>query len=354
MIRVIMKYTSRFFLLSFVVSTQIFAVDIGSDTAVTRFNTQQTLNNTDRVAGFAELAAGFTLASSAVTATFDSFFPVSGNVSLTHGTLILNRDLIFRDVTTITELGNITGQYHDISFSSSVTSLPNIGGNAANINVSNVNIFLNANVYMRQESMHFTGQSIIDGAGHSLTLAPTCSIIVDSGASLMFKNIVLENVNTSKLQMVDSLGTITFNDVQLVMDNNYTMSNGKFVVLSDFRISGEGFTFVYNTDQVSTISTDGRMFLDHDMTFSYAPRVASRAQLVLLASSSELWMQGATLFTTSTGLRLDTGRLIIDRDSSLYNQGTVESEAISFADTLDVQLYPAATLACLNGLVVME
>ena len=37
----------------------IFCVDIGSDTAVNRFNTQQTLNNGDRIAGFAALQGGF-------------------------------------------------------------------------------------------------------------------------------------------------------------------------------------------------------------------------------------------------------------------------------------------------------
>ena len=49
-----------FILISF--TTLMRPVDIGSDTAVTRFNNQQVLNNGDRIAGFASIAAGFLIA----------------------------------------------------------------------------------------------------------------------------------------------------------------------------------------------------------------------------------------------------------------------------------------------------
>ena len=76
----------------------VIAVDIGSDTAVTRFSTQQVLDDGDRIAGFAALEAGFSLASMSTAVTFDSFFPVSGAVALSGGTLSLNLDLIFHEV----------------------------------------------------------------------------------------------------------------------------------------------------------------------------------------------------------------------------------------------------------------
>lgn len=335
------------------ICSRLIGVDFGSDTAVTRFNTQQSLSNTDRIAGFAHMFAGFVLTNTSVTATFDSVFPVSGNVSLTHGTLILNQDLIFTDVTTILELGNITGNLHNVSFAQSVTCIPSLGGIMTNVNMSNVNLLLNQDVYWPQQSIHFSGNCSIDGDGHSLTLAPTCSIIVDANSSLMFKDIVIENVDSDKIQMADLTGTISFDNAQYILDGNFTMTHGKIVVMSDFTIAGEGYTFAYLTDQISTISTDGRLILDNNVTFSFVPRVSSRDMLNLLDSSSELVLRGATFYTTTTGLRLTTGRLVVERASVLYNQGTRESEAISFADTLAIQVFSVATLD-FNGLVVYE
>lgn len=348
----IMHYTKR--LLLVFISTPLFGIDIGSDSAVTRFNTQQTLNNNDRIAGSAQLMAGFVLANSSVTATFDSFFPVTGSISLAHGTLLLNRDLVLRDISTILELGNIVGNSYGIEFSSSVTCIPNLGGVLTNVNMSDVNLFLKHDVYWPQESIHFSGNCLIDGQGYCLTLAPNSTIFVDSGASLMFKDITIQKVSGSKIQMLDTLSTISLNNAQYVLDGNYSFTEGKLVVLNDFVVSGEGYTFAYLTDQVSTVSTDGRLIFDNDVTFSFVPRVSSQSQLNLLDTTSEFVLRGATLYTSTTGLRLTTGKLVIERVSALYNQGTVESEAISFANTLDIQVFPAATLDYLNGMIVYE
>ena len=104
-----------FFLLFFFLPMT--AVDIGSDTAVTRFNTLQFVNNGDRVAGFAALDGGFVLGGTLATGTWDTFFPVSGPIALQNGTLDLNQDLIFHNVTTIASLGNIIGNGHVVDFS---------------------------------------------------------------------------------------------------------------------------------------------------------------------------------------------------------------------------------------------
>ncbi len=63
-----------------------FAADIGSDTAVTRFNTQQLVADGDRIAGFAALAGGFLMEGITVVATYDSFFPVAGVLDFNFGT----------------------------------------------------------------------------------------------------------------------------------------------------------------------------------------------------------------------------------------------------------------------------
>src|SRR5581483_406628 len=95
----IMPFKNRFYHLVIMMILSVMSIEvigscpsmcIGSDTAVTRFNTQQTLFNGFRVAGFAALAGGFNIFGGLTQATFDSFFGVSGIVSFNTGTLILN------------------------------------------------------------------------------------------------------------------------------------------------------------------------------------------------------------------------------------------------------------------------
>jgi len=98
-----------------------FCIDIGSDIAVNRFSTQQTLNNGDRVAGFSVLEKGFKLNGAA---TFDSFFSVSGNIELQGMALTLNTDLCFSDVSSIVTLGSIIGNNHSMIFSPEIKIIP--------------------------------------------------------------------------------------------------------------------------------------------------------------------------------------------------------------------------------------
>ncbi len=130
----------NYFLLLFY-SSALLSVDIGSDTAVTRFNTTQTVNNGDRIAGFAALYKGFSFSSANVSGIFDSFFPVYDTVSLTGGTLILNKDLYLRNLN-FGFFGNIYGNTHTLQFSST-SQIPSLCGalfNCAPFFVTQINV----------------------------------------------------------------------------------------------------------------------------------------------------------------------------------------------------------------------
>lgn len=100
------------------------AVDIGSDMVVTRFNTQLVVDNGDRIAGFAALNAGFVFNGPLVTATYDSFFPVSGQVATNFGTLELNQDFILQDVASIFSWGDINANGHLLELAPSANFIP--------------------------------------------------------------------------------------------------------------------------------------------------------------------------------------------------------------------------------------
>jgi len=105
-------------------SIPLYALNIGSDSVVTHFPAQVELRDGDRVATFAELTAGFFLSSPATQATFASIFPVSGEIDLNGGTLVLDKDLILNETSYIPHLGNITGNSHALELSLSSSVLP--------------------------------------------------------------------------------------------------------------------------------------------------------------------------------------------------------------------------------------
>lgn len=116
------RYT--FFWSALSIMLYVNTMDIGSDTAVTRFNSQVTINDGDRVAGFAALDGGFFISSPNATATFDSFFQVSGPLEFNGGTLNLNQDLIIANGASMGPLGNISGGFHMVDLATTVTKLP--------------------------------------------------------------------------------------------------------------------------------------------------------------------------------------------------------------------------------------
>ncbi|MFC1841523.1 hypothetical protein ACFLYA_00460 [Candidatus Dependentiae bacterium] len=332
-------------------------VDIGSDTAVDRFTSQQILNNGDRVAGFAFLLGGFELSSASVSATFDSFFPVSGNIEFNSGTLTLSRDLILRDVSNIVTFGSIVGSNHTLELAPSISYLPTQDATGVTVDLSDVELLLNSDIYLNNICIRFSGESKINGKGNCLTLSPTSTMVIDSDSSLLFMDILIKDIRNVNIYCIDSTSTMSVQHVAWVQNGNYRFDQGHFEVIKDFHIIGDGYIFSYETDQESVIKSNAGLILDNNVTFSYAPSTSNRDLINLYDDTSEIILRGATLFSTTTGLRLTRGNLLVERKSSVFCDGTVEGEAISFGDgqsslnDLNVQCVGAANLEILGGYI---
>jgi hypothetical protein len=79
------------------------------------------------------------------------------------------------------------------------------------------------------------------------------------------------------------------------------------------------------------------MLVDNGMTFSYAPRIANRDLIKMENASAVMHLDNATLASTTTGLRLTTGTLILDGTCTTTNYdpvtgypATSDSQAIAF------------------------
>jgi WD40 repeat protein len=224
---------------------------------------------------------------------------------------------------------------------------------------SDVNIMLTCNICLQNCCLRFAGNNLINGRDYNLSIKDTCTIIVDAGSNLWFKNVTLKNINRNKLGAVDSTSTYSFSRATIVMDGNTTFTRGKFDIIGDTEIQGNGFTFAYQTDAVSTVSQCGKLILDAGVTFSYAPSVASNT-LLRLSEGAELILNSARLHASTAGLKLTKGELIIDGASFLSSAATSTANAIRFGDgvsaanNLCIHFMPAGTLQLLSGMVVYD
>ena len=95
-------------------------------------------------------------------------------------------------------------------------------------------------------------------------------------------------------------------------------------------------------------------------TFLYAPPVDKRDLLRFIDADAQLYLNGGTFASTTTGAQLTRGTLVIDSKSFMRNDGAVSlSEGISIgngiiSDDLSLKIEPAATLEILSGLLVYE
>lgn len=342
------KYASILFII-FTMST--YCVDIGSDTAVTRFNNQVTVNNGDRIAAFAALNGGFKLANSAVVAEFDSFFGVSGTVDFTGGTLGLAKDLILQDVSSLISTGTakIHGNLHQIEVAPALEIM------SSNFLFTNLQLILNNDLTIRDSQITFTGTCVFDGNSGHLTLEGSTVIIVGAGSQLTLRDITIRKVNGSKIRNTDNTGKIVFDNVHLILDSNYSFTRGSFDVHNTLILDGDGFAFNYQVDLQSTITSNSQLILQNGVTFNYAPTIASKTLLQLLDATSSLMINGATFATTTTAIQLTKGNLFIEGKSFLSNAGTVAAQAIEFGDganaanNLTVEWLPAAKLELVQG-----
>ena len=220
------------------------------------------------------------------------------------------------------------------------------------------------NVTFNRPALQFTGENSINGLTHMLSFAPTFSIEIQSNSSLLIKDAILKGINTGKLTLVDNTSTVSFQNVTLVLDDDYVFDTGHFEILKDVTISGDGHSFIYQSTEPSTIRGRapqlianglcqpgfcGSLILDKGVTFSYDSTLSSTL-LVLEDASSKIVMNSAILAETA-GLQLTKGKLLVDGKSTFVTtQGITLGDGIA-ANNACLEMWPAGNLELFGTLI---
>jgi hypothetical protein len=166
---------------------------------------------------------GITLSSSDVNEVFDSPFPVTGTISLNGGTLHLNRDLLFGNITHLNSLGTIIGNSHAIDLCESITKLP-----ADTKKLSNTILRLRNDIIIASE-ITLEGACIINGQGNVITFSKNGALIIDKNSSLELRNVLVKDISDAQIRCVDSSGTV-------VLKNSKLDSSGQIIVNGTIQI----------------------------------------------------------------------------------------------------------------------
>lgn len=307
--RLMSRYLLLIILSSISFSNPVKALIIGSNSHPgDTFVTFPAADSDNEVASDAMMRNGFALADNTTTCTFNSFFPVAGNVQLHGGTLWVTQDLIFHNPTTFTNLGDIKADdMHELSLASGMS----IFGEGANepFTFENICIILHSDVAFKSP-IQFEGTCVIEGAGHLLDLSSTASLIVGSDSTLTLRNIHIKGISGDNIQCVDDTGTIILEDLLWTQDANYYhFDRGAFQFKNRVTIKGRDGIFAYQSREQSLIERAATLKFDKSFTFSYDPDSNSKNLISFEDNSSTLVLSSASLHTASTGMHLTKGNM---------------------------------------------
>jgi hypothetical protein len=219
----------------------------------------------------------------------------------------------------------------------------------------------------------FTTSAIIDGQGHTWIFGHNSKIRFDNYITVTFRNITLRKVrnhsdgNASISIMGPWRSKLVFENAEICLADNFSLTQGQMFIHNDVKVSGTT-QFNYTTTQVSFITKNSKWMFDLNTSFSYGPAELGwaptgdegRRLIRMVDRTSELFLNGMTLYSTLTGLYLDTGTLIFrhknylrNRDSNIwpYYMATSISQAITFGTDLRIEIMPGASFEIGQGIM---
>ena len=209
------------------------------------------------------------------------------------------------------------------------------------------NMVFNSNVRLN-ESLKFYNNCTINGNGRTLLFDDEGQIRVADGCQLTFYNLELSGLANTNLKCDQNGAKIVFQDCKLTLSSSFIFDTGSILFRGDVVVSGTN-KFIYTSSMGSTIDSNSTLYFDKKNTLFFDPIVSNRDLLYMIDKSSYLFFDGATLYSTETGMRLTRGTLFLDNDVTFSCLGSSSSEAICFGDgsadnNLDIKILADAQL----------
>lgn len=220
-----------------------------------------------------------------------------------------------------------------------------------------------------------TYSSVIDLNGHEFDLADASAELKlqdEANLNLLIKNGRLTNVSGGKIGVLSAsagsnptnTGTVTFEDVELVLADDTTLSWSNLMFKGNCRIVGETDKTLNLWHTAATIDAGSTLYVGDGMTLAFkgnnAAAVSTDASLAFSSVNSTLFLDNATISLTtgdeSDTLTFHTGTIKVDgiatfdidpgSQTNYLNLGSVES---GNNKSVELDLQPGASIVVSSG-----
>jgi len=171
----------------------------------------------------------------------------------------------------------------------------------------------------------FQGKNEINATQHVVEFNGTdtrSKVILDDNASLFIENAILKNIQPDSIELGNT-SNLSLKNVLWYQEGEVTFTQGNFDFYGDVVISGTG-SFIYASDEASTIHEDSCLNFDSGMTFSYAA-TSSRDLLQFVDESSVLHLYETTLYSVVPGIQFKGGTIVVEGTCPVINNATDEA-----------------------------
>ncbi|KKQ11886.1 MAG: hypothetical protein US22_C0010G0003 [candidate division TM6 bacterium GW2011_GWF2_36_6] len=241
------------------------------------------------------------------TILFNTTLPVSGLLDLS-GTLSLYSDLYLDTGLIYSGIGRISGNSHAVHLGGKFT-IPN------------------------SNFIHIGSDTIIEGHGNAINLSDNAEILIDDNVTLTLRNIVINNskngVGNPAIKLTSNRSKLALDNAVLNMANDFYVDRGQLFIHNDVSFSGTN-ALVYRSTVPSYITSKSTLNFDINSIFDFRPSTTGMPSLLakdllfMQDATSQLYLNGSTLKTTMTGMRLTKGQIIFDNRVSFTSAAQLQ------------------------------
>ncbi|MCK4265509.1 hypothetical protein KAW80_04090, partial [Candidatus Babeliales bacterium] len=132
----------------------------------------------------------------------------------------------------------------------------------------------------------------INGNGNSLKLTSNGLLKVEAGKTLTLKNLTLAQLRDERLIMKDSTSKLKLDNARIILDSDYSFSQGSIEILNHSSIEGE-FTFTFSGHNL-LIDKNATFEIGKNTTFVCTPSGGLNTPIRFEDETSSLFLNNAT------------------------------------------------------------
>jgi len=202
---------------------------------------------------------------------------------------------------------------------------------------------LDGNITLTDDNiLTFSTDTILDGHGHKFIFGNNAQLLIDSNVTLTIRNMTFKNtfsaISKMAIRCLDWYGKLVLENVKFEFNDDFEFNMGQLFINNDVIITGTS-KFIYTSVLHSYICQHSCLYFDYGTTFFYAPATTDKNLIVMIDNTSDLYLNGATLQTTHTGLRLTKGSLFLDNDVTLSSAATLIFSGLGTEFSMNVGRY---------------